>query len=147
MHLHLTGGVYDFYAFPPFSLVSRVRKKDRVRRRRGDLCITRFANPTVVPQSQTDDANSTACSRAKQEPLHLTDQTRCSTSITFKASTSSVPLISTKLAGYHLSQSAQHLLLSSWRPGTLKQLPSLAMGKLLLSKQYRSVTTYGTKCY
>ena len=32
-----------------------------------------------------------------------------------------MPLISTKLAGYHLSHSAQHLLLSSWRPGTLRQ--------------------------
>lgn len=32
-----------------------------------------------------------------------------------------MPLISTRLAGYRLSESAQHLLLSSWRPGTLRQ--------------------------
>ena len=66
-----------FYAFPPFSVIATVLSiKDRERGERGNLCLTRLANPKLVRQSVLDDERTADTSQSQSALTPITEPSK-----------------------------------------------------------------------
>ncbi|XP_065064076.1 uncharacterized protein LOC135690441 [Rhopilema esculentum] len=119
----LDWSTYKFYAFPPFSLITRMLKKIQIDQAEGIRVLPNWPTQPWYSKPQIDEikANFT---EAKSLIASAAFEPFCDSSPLQQPSSRGMSLISQKITTSELSSSAKHILLSSWRPGTQKQYNS-----------------------
>ena len=98
-----------FYVFPPFSVISSISPEQNGNgSSRGHLHSTKLANTKQNPG----------------KPSSFAQPPQRSSPTAPKATATGLPLIGQKLESSNLSSSAQSIIMSSWRSGTIKQYKS-----------------------
>ena len=112
-----------FYAFPPFCHVISPEQNGN-QSSRGHLHSTKLANTSLVPERNTLNETEAHYSTTRKKPSSFAQPPQGSSPTAPKATATGLPLIGQKLESSNLSSSAQNIIMSSWRSGTIKQYKS-----------------------